>query len=472
MNAEKRTIILNGLPVAERIKEGLRQQVEKLTQRGVIPCLATILVGDDLASETYVRMKGNACRKLGIDSKRILLDKGISTDELIKVIEQLNGDSAIHGILLQHPVPSHIDERAAFEAICIDKDVDGVTTLGFAQNAFGFAQFPSCTPAAIMSILEDYEIPVEGKHAVVIGRSPILGKPVAMMLLNKHATVTICHSKTTDLAAIVRSGDIIVAAVGRARFVQADWIKPGAVILDAGYNAGNVGDVDYDACEPIASAITPVPAGVGPITIATLLKHTVEAAERLSLIKPITIDVKRAAIEESSDVLQLWKGSAQWLQSKGINQWDPDFFRIEQIHESFQDGSEIYIARLNGELVGTLQIWWSDPEVWEALDDQESGYIHRFAVSRNHGGLGIGSLLLDWAETYIRSKGKHQVRLDCMATNERLNQYYLDNGYQPRGVKVWGNGWKSNLFWLTINVLLSYLKELHVHSPVGREDKF
>jgi methylenetetrahydrofolate dehydrogenase (NADP+)/methenyltetrahydrofolate cyclohydrolase len=280
MNAKKHTLVLSGLPVAESLKESLRGSVEKLASLGIVPCLATILVGDDPSSETYVRMKSNACRKLGIASKRITLDKSISTAELIDVIEQLNKDASVHGILLQHPVPSQIDERAAFEAIRIDKDVDGVTTQSFAHNAFGFAHYPSCTPAAIMAILDYYQIQVEGKHAVVIGRSPILGKPVSLMLLNKNATVTICHSKTERLADLVRSGDIIVAAVGRPAFVQADWIKPGAVILDAGYNAGNVGDVEYDSCELIAGAITPVPAGVGPVTIATLLKHTVEAAER------------------------------------------------------------------------------------------------------------------------------------------------------------------------------------------------
>ena len=181
---------------------------------------------------------------------------------------------------MQHPVPHHIDEREAFEAIRIEKDVDGVTTLGFAQNAFGFADYPSCTPAAILAILEYYNISLEGKHAVVIGRSPILGKPVSVMLLNNNATVTICHSKTTNLENIVRLGDIVVAAVGKPKFVQGDWIKPGAIVLDAGYNEGNLGDVDYDSCLQNAYAITPVPAGVGPVTIATLLKHTVDAADK------------------------------------------------------------------------------------------------------------------------------------------------------------------------------------------------
>ncbi|MFC7679335.1 bifunctional 5,10-methylenetetrahydrofolate dehydrogenase/5,10-methenyltetrahydrofolate cyclohydrolase [Paenibacillus sp. GCM10028914] len=273
-------LILDGNQVANRIKEELKERVEQLVQNGVTPCLATILVGDDPASETYVRMKGNACKRLGIDSKRVVLESSTSTEELINVIRDLNNDPSVHGILLQHPVPHHIDERAAFEAISIEKDVDGVTMLGFAQNAFGQAAFPSCTPAAILAIMDEYQIPMEGKHAVVVGRSPILGKPVSMMLLNRNATVTICHSRTQNLDQLVSQGDIVVAAVGKPNFIQGDWIKQGAVIMDAGYNEGNIGDCDYDACYERASAITPVPGGVGPVTIATLLKHTVDAAEK------------------------------------------------------------------------------------------------------------------------------------------------------------------------------------------------
>lgn len=279
MEVEK--LILDGKRVADRIKEELAGRIHHLLGAGIVPCLATILVGDDPSSETYVRMKGNACQRLGIKSIRVHLPEETTTGELINAINELNNNPDIHGILLQHPVPHHIDERAAFEAIRIEKDVDGVTTIGFAQNAFGFAEFPSCTPAAIMAILDYYHISVEGKHAVVIGRSPILGKPVSAMLLNKNATVTTCHSKTAHLKEVVQLGDIVVAAVGKPRFVQGDWIKPGAVVVDAGYNEGNVGDVDYDACLNYASAITPVPAGVGPVTIATLLKHTVDAAEKL-----------------------------------------------------------------------------------------------------------------------------------------------------------------------------------------------
>lgn len=282
MNSEK--LILDGTRVARSIKETLIERINQLSARGIQPCLATILVGDDPSSETYVRMKSSACKRLGIDSRRIHLNKATTTEELIAVIQQLNGDPLIHGILLQHPVPHHIDERAAFEAIQTEKDVDGVTVQGFAQNAFGMASFPSCTPAAILAILDYYQLPIEGKHAVIVGRSPILGKPVSLMLLNRNATVTICHSKTNNLPQIIGLADIVVAAVGKPAFIQGAWMKEGAVVLDAGYNAGNIGDVDFDACHKKASAITPVPAGIGPVTIAMLLKHTVIAAEKSKFI--------------------------------------------------------------------------------------------------------------------------------------------------------------------------------------------
>lgn len=276
----KQATILDGTKLADNIKRDLTERVIGLKERGIVPCLATILVGDDPASATYVRMKGRACGRIGIESRRVALPAATTTGELISAIGELNDDPAVHGILLQHPVPAHIDERAAFDAIAIGKDVDGVTTLGFAQNAFGFAAFPSCTPAAIVAIMDAYGLPIEGRHAVVVGRSPILGKPLALMLLNRNATVTICHSRTRNLPDIVATGDIVVAAVGKPQLVRGDWIKEGAIVLDAGYNPGNVGDAEYDRIVPRAGAVTPVPGGVGPVTIAMLLKHTVEAAER------------------------------------------------------------------------------------------------------------------------------------------------------------------------------------------------
>ncbi|SFE05493.1 methylenetetrahydrofolate dehydrogenase (NADP+) / methenyltetrahydrofolate cyclohydrolase [Bacillus sp. OV194] len=273
-------LILDGTRVAAEIKEQLKERVSSLTSQGTTPCLATVLVGEDPSSATYVKMKGNACEKLGILSKRIHLSAEITTEDLLNTIHELNQDENVHGILLQHPVPSHIDERAAFEAIDIEKDVDGVTSWGFGQTSFGFGSYPSCTPAAIMAIMDYYDILIEGKHAVVVGRSPILGKPVSMLLLNRNATVTTCHSYTQNLNEIIKQADIVVAAVGKPKFIQGDWIKRGAVVMDAGYNPGNIGDADYEECEKNAGAITPVPGGVGPVTIAMLLKHTVDAAEK------------------------------------------------------------------------------------------------------------------------------------------------------------------------------------------------
>ncbi|WP_062104393.1 bifunctional 5,10-methylenetetrahydrofolate dehydrogenase/5,10-methenyltetrahydrofolate cyclohydrolase [Bacillus niameyensis] len=273
-------IILDGKVVAQKIKENLAEKIVSLKENGIVPCLATVLVGNNSSSKTYVRMKGNACEKIGMKSIRIHLPEETKTTDLIQTINELNNDPAVHGILLQHPVPSHIDERLAFEAIDVKKDVDGVTSAGYGQTALGFGKYPSCTPAAIIKILKFYQIPIEGKHAVVIGRSPILGKPVSALLLNENATITTCHSKTLNLPSILKQADIVVAAVGKPKFILGDWLKKGAIILDAGYNEGNIGDIDYDSCYEVASAITPVPGGVGPVTIATLLQHTVESAEK------------------------------------------------------------------------------------------------------------------------------------------------------------------------------------------------
>ncbi|UII54410.1 bifunctional 5,10-methylene-tetrahydrofolate dehydrogenase/5,10-methylene-tetrahydrofolate cyclohydrolase [Cytobacillus spongiae] len=276
----EKPVILDGNRVATHVKDGLKATIVKLKENHVQPCLATILVGDDPSSATYVKMKGNACEKLGIESKRIHLPEQTTTEQLLAVIQQLNNDENVHGILLQHPVPNQIDERKAFEAIAVEKDVDGVTSWGYGQTALGFGQYPSCTPAAIIKIMDEYGISAEGKHAVVVGRSPILGKPVSALLLNRNATVTTCHSFTANLPELVKQADIVVAAVGKPNFIKGEWLKEGAVVLDAGYNKGNIGDVEYDTCFNKASAITPVPGGVGPVTISMLLKHTVESAEK------------------------------------------------------------------------------------------------------------------------------------------------------------------------------------------------
>jgi len=275
-------IVLDGKALSRQLERELMVRVQALKDaaNGRVPMLATILVGDDPASATYVRMKGNACKRVGMDSVKVLLPQATTTDELLREIDKLNATPDVRGILLQHPVPSHIDERRCFDQISVDKDVDGVTALGFGRMTMNEPAYGSATPAGIMRLLRHYDIPLEGKHAVVVGRSPILGKPVAMMLLNANATVTICHSKTRDLQTIVHEADIVVAAVGKPEFIKGSWIKAGAVVVDAGYHPGNVGDVELSAAViDKCSAYTPVPGGVGPMTIATLIAQTIEAAE-------------------------------------------------------------------------------------------------------------------------------------------------------------------------------------------------
>lgn len=274
--------ILDGKALAKLAEEDIKASVSKLKENGITPTLATILVGVDPASATYVKMKQNACARLGMDSIAVELSKETTTEELLEAIEKLNQDTNVHGILLQHPVPSQINERECFDAINVEKDVDGVTCIGFGQMTMGEEAFGSCTPAGIMRILEHYKIEISGKNAVVVGRSPILGKPMAMMLLNKNATVTICHSRTTNLQEHIKNADILVGAVGVPRLIQKDWIKNGAVVIDAGYHpAEKCGDIELEDIDSIASAHTPVPGGVGPMTINTLILNTLLAAQKL-----------------------------------------------------------------------------------------------------------------------------------------------------------------------------------------------
>ena len=282
--AQKSALVLDGKALAEQIEQQLRGRVDTIKQKtGRTPILATILVGADPASATYVRMKGNACKRVGMDSLKVELPASTTTEELQAKIQELNDTQDIHGILLQHPVPSHIDERACFEQISLAKDVDGVTCLGFGRMSMGEPAFGSCTPQGIMHLLQHYNIELAGKEAVVVGRSPILGKPMAMMLLNANCTVTICHSRTEDLAAHIKRADIIVGAVGVPELIKSEWIKSGAVVIDAGFHPtdnGGVGDIDMNGVENTASAYTPVPGGVGPMTINTLIRQTVDAAEK------------------------------------------------------------------------------------------------------------------------------------------------------------------------------------------------
>ncbi|MBL6702772.1 MAG: bifunctional 5,10-methylene-tetrahydrofolate dehydrogenase/5,10-methylene-tetrahydrofolate cyclohydrolase [SAR86 cluster bacterium] len=273
--------ILDGKALAQLAEEDIKVHVSNLKEKGITPTLATILVGLDPASATYVKMKQNACARLGMDSIAVELSKDATTQELLNTIEKLNSDSSVHGILLQHPVPSQINERQCFDAISVEKDVDGVTCIGFGQMTMGEEAFGSCTPAGIMRILEHYKIEISGKNAVVVGRSPILGKPMAMMLLNANASVTICHSRTANLQEHIQNADILVGAVGVPRLIQKDWIKNGAVVIDAGYHpAEKCGDIDLADIDSVASAHTPVPGGVGPMTINTLILNTLLAAQK------------------------------------------------------------------------------------------------------------------------------------------------------------------------------------------------
>ena len=275
-------LILDGKSLAKKTEAELSQRVTalKLANNGQAPILATILVGSDPASGTYVKMKQNACKRIGMESIAVELSEQTTTEQLLATINELNDNPNCHGILLQHPVPTQIDERACFDAIAAEKDVDGVTCLGFGRMAMNEPAYGSATPQGIMRLLEAYDIELSGKHAVVVGRSPILGKPMALMLLNANATVTICHSRTQDLPSLIKQADILVGAVGRPEFIKAEWIKDGAVVVDAGYHPGGLGDIELEPIMQTATAYTPVPGGVGPMTINTLILQCVMAAEK------------------------------------------------------------------------------------------------------------------------------------------------------------------------------------------------
>jgi methylenetetrahydrofolate dehydrogenase (NADP+)/methenyltetrahydrofolate cyclohydrolase len=277
--------LLDGQATARAIRAEIKEQVQALKEsRGITPRLAAVIVGDDPASEAYVGMKGKACGWVGMDSETHRLPTESTQQEVEDLIDRLNADTRVHGILVQHPLPKHLDETAALARLSVEKDVDGISRNSLGALITGERAFVSCTPLGIIELLDRYDLPIEGKHAVVVGRSIILGKPVALLLLNRNATVTICHSRTKDLASYVRQADILVAAVGKAELITGDMLKPGAVVVDAGYNRvegrqGDVGDVEYGSALEVASWITPVPGGVGPMTIAMLLRNTLEAAE-------------------------------------------------------------------------------------------------------------------------------------------------------------------------------------------------
>ncbi|WP_339643593.1 bifunctional methylenetetrahydrofolate dehydrogenase/methenyltetrahydrofolate cyclohydrolase FolD [uncultured Porticoccus sp.] len=275
-------IILDGKAVAQQTEAELSERVARLKQKsgGQAPILATILVGGDPASATYVKMKQNACKRVGMESIAVEMPDSTTTEQLLAKIQELNANPNCHGILLQHPVPDQVDERLCFDSIALEKDVDGVTCLGFGRMAMGEFAYGSATPQGIMRLLAAYDISLAGKHAVVVGRSPILGKPMAMMLLNTNATVTICHSRTENLPAIIGGADLVVGAVGKPEFIKAGWIRDGAVVVDAGYHPGGVGDIELAPLYDRAAALTPVPGGVGPMTINTLILQSVDAGEK------------------------------------------------------------------------------------------------------------------------------------------------------------------------------------------------
>ncbi len=275
--------LINGKELAKKIRGELKLEVDNLRENGIIPKLAVIMVGDDKASEVYVRNKSKACNEIGIEFEEFLLDSNIKQEELIDLIKKLNNRKDVYGILLQSPIPEHLNIREAFDTIDYRKDVDGFNPINIGKLAIGEDAFISCTPYGVIKMLEEYNIEIEGKRAVVIGRSNIVGKPLIQCLLNKNATVTICHSKTKNIAEITKEADILIAALGKPKFVKENMVKENAVVIDVGINRNEegklVGDVDFENVSKKASYITPVPGGVGPMTIAMLMNNVVKATK-------------------------------------------------------------------------------------------------------------------------------------------------------------------------------------------------
>lgn len=273
--------IINGKKLAKEIREDLKIKCEELKERGIKPKLAVIMVGDDRASQVYIRNKSKVCDEIGIEFEEHLLDADIEQKVLIDLIEKLNQDKNIHGILLQSPIPKHLDINEAFRTIAPEKDVDGFNPLNVGKMCLNQETFVSCTPYGIMKMFEAYDIDLTGKNVTIIGRSNIVGKPLIQCCLNKNATVTVCHSKTKDLKQHTQNADVVIAAIGKSKFVTSDMIKPGAVVIDVGINRsedGNItGDVDFESVYNKASYITPVPGGVGPMTIAMLMNNVIKA---------------------------------------------------------------------------------------------------------------------------------------------------------------------------------------------------
>ncbi len=284
LDVTKMYSIIDGKKISAEVKEEVKQKVLALREKGVSVGLAVVLVGEDPASKVYVNNKKKACETLGIDSFEYVLPESTQQNELLELVERLNYDDRVDGILVQLPLPRHLDEKAVIEAISPDKDVDAFSAVNVGKIMIGDYTFAPCTPAGIIELIERSGICIEGKNCVVIGRSNIVGKPMSMLLLHKNATVTVCHSRTKNLSEVTKTADILVAAVGRAKFVTADMVKEGAVVIDVGINRmadGKLcGDVDFEDVAPKCSHITPVPGGVGPMTIAILMQNTLRAAEK------------------------------------------------------------------------------------------------------------------------------------------------------------------------------------------------
>lgn len=277
--------LIDGKAIAQAVRAEVKGKVEEFSARtGVRPCLATVLVGDDPASGMYVRSKGKACREVGMISRQIDLPASTSQEKLLEIVEELNADAMVHGILVQLPLPDQIEETRVIESIDPAKDVDGFHPVNAGRLLNGNPVFVPCTPLGILRMLDHESVELKGKHAVVVGRSNIVGKPVALLLLSRHATVTLCHSRTKDLPAVVRGADVVVAAVGKTEMIRGSWIAPGSVVIDVGINRRTdgtlAGDVSFAEAREVAGKITPVPGGVGPMTIAMLLHNTLEAAVR------------------------------------------------------------------------------------------------------------------------------------------------------------------------------------------------
>ncbi|WP_020061572.1 bifunctional methylenetetrahydrofolate dehydrogenase/methenyltetrahydrofolate cyclohydrolase FolD [Bacillus sp. 123MFChir2] len=281
-------VIIKGNEVAEKKRAQLKEKVAELKKQGIVPGLAVILVGDDPASHSYVKGKEKGCEQVGIYSELITFPDSITQDRLLAEIDRLNNDDRIHGILVQLPLPNHIEEKAIIEKISPEKDVDGFHPISIGRMMTGQDTFLPCTPHGILELVKETNLDITGKHVVVIGRSNIVGKPVGQLFLNENATVTYCHSKTANIKEVTKLADILIVAVGRAKMVTADYVKEGAVVIDVGVNrleTGKLcGDVDFDDVLNVASHITPVPKGVGPMTITMLLENTVLSAQRTGVV--------------------------------------------------------------------------------------------------------------------------------------------------------------------------------------------